>query len=105
MCSVLAGHMDLALEATVGSLALLWRGAGRDARQDLADNHSVPGSGLRVQIIIKVKHSGEGAVLCLQGSRPDNMEIVLMRMHPHKAGEEFQARRRLFLGFLKSSSV
>ncbi len=28
-----------------------------------------------------------------------------MRMHPHKACEEFQERRRLFLGLLKNSSV
>ncbi len=77
----------------------------RDARQDLADNHSVPSAGLRVQIIIEVERRCEGAVLSLRGRRPDNMEIVLMRMHPHKAGEEFQARRRLFLGFLECSSV
>ena len=99
MCGVVTGHMDLALEAAVGGFALLRRGAVRNARQDLADNHNMPGAGLRVQIII------EEAVLCLRGRRPDNTKIVLMRVHPHKAGEEFQARRRLFLGFLKSSSV
>ena len=36
---------------------------------------------------------------------PNNVEVVLVRMHPHKAGEEFQARRRLFLGLLKNSSI
>ena len=36
---------------------------------------------------------------------PNNVEVVLVRMRPHKAGEEFQARRRLFLGLLKHSSI
>ncbi len=102
MCCVVTGHMDLALEATVGGLALLRRGAGRDTRQALADNHSVPGIGLRVQIIIEVERRGEAAVLTLlslQGRGPDNVEVVLVRMHQHKAGEEFQARRRLFFSW------
>ncbi len=52
-----------------------------------------------------MERRGEGSVLSLRGRGPDDVEIVLMRMHPHKAGEEFQARRRLFLGPLKNSSI
>jgi hypothetical protein len=42
------------------------------------------------------------AGLGLRGSRPDEVEIELMCMHPHKACDEFQARRRILSGFLKT---
>jgi hypothetical protein len=103
--AILAGHMDLALDAAIGGFTLLRRGAGCDARQDLADSHGMPSAGLGVQIIVEVELRSEGAVLGLLGSRPDSVKIVLMCTHPHKAGEEFQARRHLFLSFLESSSV
>ncbi len=65
----------------------------------------MPGFGLRVWIVIEVERRGKGTVLSFRGRGPDNVEVVLVRMHPHKAGEEFQARRRLFLGPLKNSSI
>ncbi len=36
---------------------------------------------------------------------PNNMEVVLVRMHPHKAGEEFQARRRLKIAPYEARAV
>jgi hypothetical protein len=97
--------MDLALDAAVRGFTLLRRSTGYDARQDLANNHGMPSAGLGVQIIVEVERRCEGAVLSLRGRRPDSVKIVLMSMHAHKAGEEFQMRWRLFLGFLESSSV
>jgi hypothetical protein len=58
-----------------------------------------------MQIIIKVQRRSERAVLSFRGRRPDNMKIVLMRMHPHKDGEEFQPRRCLLFGSLESSPI
>ncbi len=36
---------------------------------------------------------------------PNSVEVVLVCMHPYKAGEEFQAHWRLFFGLLKNSSI
>ncbi len=89
--------MDLALDAAIGGFTLL--------RQDLANDHGVPGAGQGVQIIVEVKRRSEGAVLSLRGRRPDGAKIVLMRMHPYKAGEEFQTCRRILFGFLENSPI
>jgi hypothetical protein len=44
-------------------------------------------------------------MLSHRGRGPDGVEIVLMHMHPHKAGDEIQARWRILFGLLEDDPV
>ncbi len=44
-------------------------------------------------------------MLSRRGRRPDRVQIQLVRMHPHQAGEEIQAIRRFLFSFVENSTV
>ncbi len=61
------------------------------------------GRGMR--IVIEAKNRRKDSMLSRRGRRPDSVQIQLVRMHPHQAGEEIQAICRIIFSFVESSTV
>jgi hypothetical protein len=52
-----------------------------------------------VQVVVEAERHRQGAVLSHRGRRPDRMQIELVRVHPHQAGEEIHTIRSILFAF------
>ena len=56
-------------------------------------------------VVIEAERHSQGAMLSLRGRRPDPVQVRLVRVHPHQAGEELQGGRGIPFNCLESDAV
>ncbi len=56
-------------------------------------------------VVLEAQRRRQDAVLRHGGSRPGDMQVELMGVHPHQAGEKIQAGRGQLLVLLKDIAI
>ena len=58
-----------------------------------------------MRVVVEAERLGQSSVLGLRGRRPDHVQVRLVRVHLHQAGEELQADWGVPFDSLESNAV